>query len=350
MAPSVAPSIAPSEVAVHLDLDAIDAEHERLRRLVLAQRKQKEIEILRAEFRGEEVNNPIEIEGTTLPVRKRPASIGLYSGHPKHLKVAPRKKFTGASLGELQEYLNEWQLIFDLDPGLPDEVRIRQAATELAETAASTWLRESRETRPTTWEGFTNFLRNVVQDPANRMSTALSQLWRYRQKDGQSVRELQEELARLRQDVTRLTEEQRHAWELLLALKPEIRLSVMRELREIESEELVLRAAQRHEELLKWQDRRDKREASKTQSSSKPGAGRGFGNAPAKTKQVEGKPAAGGQQVSGTQGASPSGLQCHRCRRYGHIARNCPQPPSHSTGANSVSREKRKEKDQGAKK
>ena len=101
MAPSIAPSIAPSEVAANLDLDAIDIEHERLRRLVLAQRKQKEIEILRAEFRGEEVNDPIEIERTTLPVRKRPASIGLYSGHPKHLKITPRKKFTGASLSEL---------------------------------------------------------------------------------------------------------------------------------------------------------------------------------------------------------------------------------------------------------
>lgn len=329
--------------AANLDVDAIDAEHERMKRLVLAQRKQKEIALLKAEFRGEEVNDPVEIEGSTLPVRKRPASLGLYSGHPKHLKIAPRKKLSGTSLGELQEYLNEWRLIFDLDPDLSDDVRIRQAATELAETAASTWLREPRETKPTT------FLRNVVQDPANRMPTALSQLWRYRQKDGQSVREVQEELARLGQDVTRLTEEQRHAWELLLAFKPGVRLAVMLEVREIESEELILRAAQRHEELLKWQDRRDKREAVKTQSSSKPGASRGSGNAPAKTKQVESKPAAGGQQSSGTRGASPSGLQCHRCKRYGHIARKCLQPPPGSTGANSVAREKRKEKDQGPK-
>ncbi len=220
--------------AANLDVDAIDAEHERMKRLVLAQRKQKEIALLKAEFRGEEVNDPVEIEGSTLPVRKRPASLGLYSGHPKHLKIAPRKKLSATSLGELQEYLNEWRLIFDLDPDLSDDVRIRQAATELAETAASTWLREPRETKPTT------FLRNVVQDPANRMPTALSQLWRYRQKDGQSVREVQEELVRLGQDVTRLTEEQRHAWELLLAFKPGVRLAVMLEVREIESEELIL--------------------------------------------------------------------------------------------------------------
>jgi hypothetical protein len=119
------------------------------------------------------------------------------------------------------------------------------------------------------------------------------------------MRELQEELARLRQDVTRLSEEQRHTWELLLALKPDIRLAVMRELREIKTEELVLRAAQRHEELLKWEDRR-KVSVSKTQPSpNKPAvSGRGSGNAPAKSQQNESKPSTGGQQSGSTRGAS----------------------------------------------
>ncbi|KAK5279817.1 hypothetical protein LTR43_012449 [Exophiala xenobiotica] len=71
------------------------------------------------------------------------------------MKITPRKKFSGTSLDEIQGYLNGWRLIFDLDPDL---LRIRQTATELAETAALTWLREPRETRPTTWEGYTTFL------------------------------------------------------------------------------------------------------------------------------------------------------------------------------------------------
>lgn len=88
-------------MTINLNLNAIDIKYKRLRRLVLVQRKQKEIEILRVEFRGKEINNPIEIEGITLPVRKRLISIGLYLSYPKYLKIISRKKFIKASLGEL---------------------------------------------------------------------------------------------------------------------------------------------------------------------------------------------------------------------------------------------------------
>jgi hypothetical protein len=102
----VAPNTS-AEALEPLDPDVIAAEIARWKRIVLARRQLKEIKRLKAEYRGEEVNEPIEVLGSTLPQSKRPASNRLYRDHPKYLRIAHRKKFTGASLGELQEYLNE---------------------------------------------------------------------------------------------------------------------------------------------------------------------------------------------------------------------------------------------------
>ncbi|OAP55662.1 hypothetical protein AYL99_09814 [Fonsecaea erecta] len=236
------------ELAQDLSATRLAQRHAELKRRVLEKRRLEEIENMERELAGETPSNPVQIEDTTPPSRKRNADDPPERA-AKYLKPNPPKEFKGQSFGELRAYLDAWQLRFGIYPSLSDKERIAQAATSLGDIAASRWLREPESLRPTTWIGFSEFLRDIVQDSANRMASALRKLWRYYQSDNQSAREVLKALARLREDVATLKEEERHAWEFLLALRPETQLAVLRELPKITSQELVLRSAQRHEEL-----------------------------------------------------------------------------------------------------
>src|SRR5882757_381325 len=80
---------------------SVEERHAQLRRMIAAKRQQEEIESMEAELRGEVPNNPVEVEGTTLPIRKRPAS--LVTDNPaKYIKLGTPPFFYGKSLGELQ--------------------------------------------------------------------------------------------------------------------------------------------------------------------------------------------------------------------------------------------------------
>jgi hypothetical protein len=229
----------------------LTAEIQHYERLVALKRRRERLAALRAEYHNEHVEEPVEIAGTELPVRKRPASMVIESGSLKIPRIGKEATFAGESAEELKQYVDYWKTAFEHPSWVPhaSSIRISTAAACLVRRALSMWSNRKRE--PTTWEEYLEFLRSMIQSPANRMERAIRNLWHCRQREDQSVQELLDKLIQLRADIPKLSEEETHAWELLMALRPEISSEVQRELPIIISEDQVFQVAQRHEERLR---------------------------------------------------------------------------------------------------
>jgi hypothetical protein len=296
-----------------------------------------DIEALRLEIAGETPDNPVEIAGTTLPTRKRPAPAHAESPPTKYLKMGEPPSFHGKDVKELQIYEIAWGNRFVAMGECTSEAwvpRIAFAATFLKSTAAAAWSRKvnSSSTFPfTEWEEYMAFLRGIVADPATRKSEAIMSLSTLRQKDGQTVRELLAEVERLERDVPPMTDEEREAWTLLNSLKPALRTEVMRENREITTRELVLTTAQRHEELSK--------QLSKSTSQSNRGATSSNRGASASQSKP---PATDNESKKGTEGTKPRPTRaafkgnCNNCGKLGHKAVHCKSAPNDSSGRPAV--------------
>jgi hypothetical protein len=82
--------------------ETTEAAHARLAAQVAAKRRLEEIESMRAEIAGEIPENPVRIEGTSLPIRKRSATILESPSKQPRLDNPPN--FHGKSLKELQTF------------------------------------------------------------------------------------------------------------------------------------------------------------------------------------------------------------------------------------------------------
>ena len=345
---------APSELGAGAPLGNEDlrAAVEQKRLEVANLRLRQELAALTAEAAGEAPEVPIPIEGTSLPIHKRGASTQLIGPPMKIPRIGSPKKFSGESLEELTGYADWWAIQWDHPDWAPFgwTHRIMTAATALEGRALTAW--SARKRTPVVWKEFLDFQRDLIRAPANRTADAINGIWRYRQKDGQSATQVWTDLVRLRQEVPELTAEARRAWELLLALKPEVRLAVQAELPTIDNEGLILETAQRHEELLRTRREGKQKEsyaaAVGKQTPSRSGAastssGR-RSNPPAPAKQAGSKP----KKATSDQ-PQPQGEGCFVCGELGHRARDCPQKAT-SKGSARVSADKGTEKQTPGKK
>jgi hypothetical protein len=66
--------------------------------------------------------------------------------------------------------------------------RVAVAASYCREEALSQWTRLVK--KPQLWTAYEKVLRDMIQDPANRMSSALLALKRIQQTESESIREL----------------------------------------------------------------------------------------------------------------------------------------------------------------
>ena len=318
----------------------MDAELEHLRREVTLRRSHQEAAALRAELAGQLPDHPIEIAGTALPYRKRSAS-DVLANPAKTPRFGKEVEFSGESLEELQDYVNYWKTTFEHPSWTAFSwlIRVSTAAAYLRGRAISIWSNRDTTDSPETWPEYVEFLRSIVRAPANRTADAVRGIWRYHIKDNVSVRDVLDDLVSLRANIPPLTEEQRHAWELLFALKPEIRSEVQKELPEIESEEQVLRSAQRHEELLKSQNKGKSRDYAAV--VKQPASSRTASSAPKRytTTQPVKKAAVAPKRDYNDK---PKGV-CWNCLEPGHNAGACPKK-AESKSAASATVAKRKEK------
>jgi hypothetical protein len=144
---------------------------ERRRAELLEKRRLKQIQEIEEELAGGSRASSMALTGIeSTPVsQKRPASTDLsYSASVKRA-LAP-SVFKGKSLRELRDFVLGCGVYFDAHEEYEERRRIKIAASYLREEALYQWSRLKE--KPTTWVNFKQVLRNMIQDPANRMSTA----------------------------------------------------------------------------------------------------------------------------------------------------------------------------------
>lgn len=338
------------------DLDAeLEQERAELMEAVRRRRKIQEIEALRQELDGEDPSVDVQIEGVSLPFRKRRRN----SSDPEEtrerafirsLKMSDCPTFHGKTQRELQNFNIGWKNIFrgreDVDPQLWTE-RINMVGQRLRGDAAVAWNRNDE--KYTSWAQFISWLRTTLADPAVRMAEALQTLYRFNQGEHQKVRELLIEIERLEEDIPEMTEEVRKAWILLLAVKPEIRTSVLSEHKEITSRDQVLASASRHEQALALEvatkprsHRQETRHETRhevrheTHATRTPHPPRAQERSSTSSTQAAATPRRVEEiiqtrSVSRTPDITPATastpmekVQCYNCKLFGHFSTKCP--------------------------
>jgi hypothetical protein len=285
----------------------------RLRQEVVEKRQLEQIAELERELAGGTPASRTSLASDQGTSRKRPASEELSSVARRAL---PPPVYEGKSLRELRDFTQGCEVFFAAV--LPDEddepMRIRLAASYLRGQALRQWSRRQTPS-PATWDEFVAFLRNVIADPANRMSIASLRLKEARQGEGQSIREFASYIEELEEDLPLdMPVEEQRAWTLLNGLAHDLRTAVLREERVIRSREQVIAAAQRQHEL-------------QTLIGHGPSAKSAVG---AKRGPVAREtPAPGAHEKSGSSGSKATSTvekTCYNCDKKGHLARDCPEP------------------------
>jgi hypothetical protein len=288
MPPRRAPTADPPESIRQSEEEDGEAAEERryedLKRALYRKRRREEIEEMERELTGGR-------RAGLSPATSRGASASATSSDPPpRARAMPPPTYTAASLGELRKHIQGAVVYFDAIGEHDERRRVAIAASYCRDDALSQWTRLSLAERPQRWDEYEATLRNMVQDPANRMGDALLAI-KGAVQGTRSIREFTTHLEELEEDVPPLSQEELRAWALVNGLRPELRTAVLREERTIRNRTQVVAAAQRLENL-----------QSKTLGVSASHAVR--------TQD------AGEQQLKGSR-------RCYKCDQEGHIARDC---------------------------
>lgn len=280
---------------------------ERRRAELLERRQLESIKEIEQELTGGPRASSVAVtgedSGASLVSHKRAASTEL--SHSAKRALAP-PIYRGLSLRELRDYLLGCDVYFDAIEEYVIRRRIAVAASYIRDDALRQWSRLT--VKPTTWPAFELALRNMLQDPANRMSAATLKLKEARQGDNQSVREFANYLDELEEDIPDMSQEETRAWSLLNGLRGEVRSGVLREEREIRSREQVIASAQRLHELGTM---------GTAVSHAFRGGGRSQGGGTHAPHRAESK--------AGTSEVRTDSRECYRCFKKGHVRRDCPE-------------------------
>jgi C4-dicarboxylate-specific signal transduction histidine kinase len=149
----------------------------------------------------------------------------------------------------------------------------------------------------------------MIQDPANRISVTTLKLKEAKQSGDQSVRDFANFLDELEEDIPEMSHEEQRAWSLLNGLRREVRSGVLREEREIRSQEQVITAAQRLHEL----------------GTMSTGVSHAFHTGDrSQDGEAQASRGAESKEKSTLEGRTET-RKCHRCYQRGYIIVNCPE-------------------------
>jgi Zinc knuckle len=282
---------------------------EQRRTEVLEKRARDQVAELERELAGGARASSMAITGeeqAELPSRSISESL---SSSRDRARALPPPVYTAASLGELRKHIQGAVVYFDAIGEHEVRRRVAVAASYCREEALSQWTRLAE--KPSTWFEYERVLRDMIQDPANRMGSALLSLKRVQQREGQSIRELSNYIEELEEDVPELSAEQQRAWTLLNSLQLELRAAVLREERTIRTRGQVISTAQRLQELgvvvSESQSKRKRVDSEVYRSRERePQLGR-------KAQMME--------------------RLCYACDKPGHVAKDCPSKKKEKSSA-----------------
>jgi hypothetical protein len=287
----------------------------------------EDIQAMEEEHAGREPARYIEVEGTTLPSRKRLRGASEVAEDQEWLQktlkmVKPPPKFNGKTMKALRDYNNGWETVFDAIPAsiLPDwGYRIRAAANGLEDRAQIRWRQERNAsvTFPTSWAEFISWCKDTIEDADVRKGEALMSLATLKQDSTQAVRDLANAMELLEGEIGSLTEDERQGWTLFHALKPDLRDAVRRDLERITSRAQVLASAQRLEKTVA----REKRETN-TRSPAVVTKKTTY-RSQAKIERVSPSPSKKARYGEEREKPPPFEGECHNCGKKGHRARDC---------------------------
>lgn len=242
----------------------------------------------------------------------------------RHIKFSEAPTFGGKNQKELREFTQAFTDLFawmEYGKEADESRRIKAAAVQLRGRAREAWQR--KEANPKTWKEFITFCSNIIADPVVRRANASFELKDIKQGPTQSVRDLIRQIEQIETDVPSEDEEEKKAWHLLNALRPEVRTAVLHDLKHgIKSRDQVLSQAQFYENAKKSEVEDSKSENSKSESQfgkSHPKSGRN-----AKDSQDEDNHASSNQQGSRNSRRRPKFTgTCNKCGKIGHKEAEC---------------------------
>ena len=222
--------------------------------------------------------------------------------------------------------------------------RIATSSSYFKGLAATDWAETTRQGRePTTWEGYLEYLHNLVADPANRKVTAYEKLKEIKQADGQSVRDLRSAIELLERDISPRSQEE-EAFVLYTALRPSLKKEVLRELHgKIELREEVASVAKRYEEQATAYRKAEKAPARSAEVQEKSSERSSTSKKKRKyweiKKQEKRRRSSPTPKEKADKGA-PFEPTCYNCGKKGHLKPQCDQLASQEK-----SKDKRSKKD-----
>ena len=299
--------------------ETLKQRYERLKAEVAIRRMQREVEAMEREIASDIPAPRIGDAGPSVAGHKRGVSNSAEVSDPqRNFFYRPKSPpiFEGKTLKEVSTFKARWDVQFAAMPPMDESKRVAVAATGLRGLPLESWGRKTQAVD--TWDGFVDWCRNLVKDPANRTMHAYLKLKEAKQRKTQSVRDFVSYIEEQEKDIPDEQDDTlRKAWSLLVGLDEDIRRGVMIEHKQITSREQVIIAAQRQEELLRnTRDGREDATASQTSGkrSARPPRERSSGTfmKPLTIRQKE-------ERLSRPE----SDRRCYNCHKLGHIARDC---------------------------
>src|ERR1700761_6091799 len=216
------------------DDEALEKEYQELQAQLKRQRRRAEIQAMRDERDGKEPERYVEIEGTSLPTRKRPLSASATQGMDylnKYAKTSTPVLFDGKSPKQLREYTLYWEREWATIPphvDVPDALRIAAAAKSLRERAAFFWGEDRKKEvpYPETWQDYIAWCKGTIGNADVLKSTALEQLAGLKQGRNESVKELVQRISMFEDDVGELSRDEREGWVLFNSLSDDLQNEV----------------------------------------------------------------------------------------------------------------------------
>jgi len=145
------------------------------------------------------------------------------------LRARPPPMYKGKNIKEHADFVYACEAAFRFAGKLnaPDERKVSYAMTHVEGEPRDRWAARCKEVDPATvtWEEFSNFLLDLIQDPVNRGMTTAQRYYDAQQKTGQSVNAFVSYVEQLEAEMEPFSDVHRRQ-HLLAKLRPELRKAI----------------------------------------------------------------------------------------------------------------------------